>query len=277
VGLFSGWSDPDDDDGGAGEGSSPWEGRGFIASAIVVGALVVCVLVWFFASANGEDTPATQPSVPPATTAPTDQPTEQPTDEPTSTPGTPPPPVDAAGGCKAKNVDQKPPKVAPVAVTWLFDADMLIPLQRQAGPASQDPDGLRHCYAHSPTGAVLAAMVTLAQLRNPALSEAVLQRRTTGAGRSIALKAAKSPRTPDGTPAQPPQFTGFKILDYQPTRAIIAIALQTDVDKVASLPVTMAWSSGDWKMVLQEDGSINGDASPDLLGSLDGYVRFGGA
>jgi hypothetical protein len=284
VGLFSGWSDPDDDGGDDGEGSSPWEGRGFIASAIVVGALVVCVLVWFFASANGGDTPATQPSVPPATTAPTDQPTEQPTqpvatptDEPTSTPGTPPPPVDAAGGCKAKNVDQKPPKVAPAAVTWLFDAQMLIPLQPQAGPASQDSDGLRHCYAHSPTGAVLAAMVTLAQLRNPALSEAVLQRRTTGPGRSIALKAAKSPPTPGDTTAQPPQFTGFKILDYQANRAIIAIAVRTDVDKVASLPVTMAWSSSDWKMVLQVDGSINGDAAPDLLASLDGYVRFGGA
>jgi hypothetical protein len=99
--------------------------------------------------------------------------------------------------------------VAPVAVTWLFDADMLIPLQRQAGPASQDPDGLRHCYAHSPTGAVLAAMVTLAQLRNPALSEAVLQRRTTGVGRSIALKAAKSSPTPDDdNPAAPASKAG---------------------------------------------------------------------
>lgn len=74
-----------------------------------------------------------------------------------------------------------------------------------------------------------------------------------------------------------PQFTGFKVLDYLPNRAIISVAVRIDARSVGSLPVTMGWSGGDWKMVLQEDGSINGEVEPDLLGSLDGYVRFGGA
>jgi hypothetical protein len=286
VGLFSGRQDTDDGDAG-GDESSPWEGRGFIAAAIVVGALVVCALVFIFARGGGQ-TPTTQPSETPSTSSPTEQPSDQPTrppatpgDEPTRTPATPTTPapiIDPAGGCKSKSADQQVPRVAPAAVTWLFEANMLIPLQRRGGPASQDADGLRHCYAHSPTGVVLAAMVTLGQLRNPDLTEAVLQRRTApGPGRTKALAAAKSTPTPRNDAAQTAQFTGFKILDYLPNRAIISIAVRIDAEKVASLPVTMAWSGGDWKMVLQADGTINGDVAPDLLGSLDGYVSFGGA
>jgi hypothetical protein len=282
VGLFS--SGPDSGDGADGDGASPWEGRGFVASAIIVGALAVCGLFWLFARDDGQ-TPATQPPVIGTTTAPADRPTDGPTrppatpvGEPTRTPTTPPPANDATGGCKARNVDQRRPRVAPPAVTWTFEADMLIPLQRQGGPARQDASGLRYCYAHSPTGAVLAAMVTLGQLRNPDLTDAVLQRRVApGPGRDVAMRLARNSRTPRVTSAQTSQFTGFKIVDYLADRAIISVAVRVDARSVGSLPVTMAWSGGDWKLVLQDDGSINGDVEPDLLGSLDGYVRFGGA
>lgn len=280
MGLFTRDSD---DDAGTDETSSPWEGRGFVASAIVVGALAVCGLVWLFAR-DGEQTPATQPSVTATTAAPTEQPTDGPTrppatpdEEPTRTPSAPPT-ENAAGGCKAKNVDKRPPRVAPPAVSWIFEADMMIPLQQQGGPARQDPNGLRYCYAHSPTGAVLAAMVTLGQLRNPELYEAVLQRRVApGRGRTLAMTQARTSPTPDAGIERIAQFTGFKIIDYLPNRAIISVAVRLDASRVGSLPVTMTWHDGDWKMVLQTDGTINGEVQPDLLGSLDGYVRFGGA
>jgi hypothetical protein len=280
VGLLN-RSDPDDDGGAE---TTAWDGRGFVASAIVVGALAVCALVWVLSRGDGGQTPSTQPPVTEATTAPTEQPSEQPPrppatpgEEPTRTPTTPPP-NNSVGGCKAKSVDRRVPRVAPPAVSWTFESDMLIPLQRQGGPATQDADGLRHCFAHSPTGAVLAAMVTLGQLRNPDLADAVIQRRVApGPGRTAALAAAKTSPTPRNNVGPTPQFTGFKVLDYLPNRAIISVAVRIDARSVGSLPVTMGWSGGDWKMVLQEDGSINGEVEPDLLGSLDGYVRFGGA
>ena len=261
-----------------------WQERGFIASAIVVGAVVVCLLVWFFARDTG--TPTTQPTTSPTVVVPTEQPTDEPTvppatptDEPTSTatPAPSGPPTPGSGGCKLKSPNQKIPLVAPTAVSWQFEADMLIPLQQEGGPAVTDRTGVRSCFAHSPTGAVLAAMVTLGQIRNPALTDDVLATRIApGPGRNLAISEARVTRTPrsEGDVAQ---FTAFKVIDYTTDRAIVYIAVQLDDRKVAALPVTLTWLRGDWKVVLQEDGSFNGSVQPDLLQSLDGYVGFRGA
>jgi len=67
------------------------------------------------------------------------------------------------------------------------------------------------------------------------------------------------------------------VIDYEPTKAIISIAVQIDPQSVAALPMTLLWLKGDWKVVLQPDGSFNGEVAPDVLQSLQGYVRFGGA
>ena len=281
MGLFSGRSgDGDDDD----AGKSPWENRGFVASAIVIGAVVVCVIVFLVLGRTGGDQPGAGSTPTPSLTEPTDLPSDQPSeppatpgDDPSSTPVTPPPVNNAVGGCKAKNPDQRIPRTAPPAVSWQFETDMLIPLQAQGGPATTDANGLRYCFAHSPTGAVLAAMVTLGQIRNPDLTKAVLQHRIVpGAGRTRALNENRTSPTPRNT-GDVSQFTGFKVVDYLPARAIVAVAVQVDFRSVASLTLTLMWQGGDWKVVLQPDGSFNGDVAPDILGSLDGYVRFGGA
>jgi len=280
MAWFSGRNSPDDD-ASTTDPAFGWENRGFVASAIVVGAVVVCVVIWLVAGGGGNN-PTAQPSVTPGTVEPTEQPTTQPTGPP-ATPGEPttrptPPPVNTGtGGCKNKTPDLRIPRAAPPAVTWQFETDMLIPLQAQGGPASTDAAGLRSCFAHSPTGAVLAAMVTLGQIRNPDLTEAVLRSRIApGAGRTRALSEVRSSPTPRNS-GETSQFTGFKVIDYLPDRAIVSIAVRLDAQKVASLPVTLLWSGGDWKLVLQPDGSFNGDVAPDVLQSLEGYVRFGGA
>jgi hypothetical protein len=283
VGLFSKGPDSGsgDDDAG-GEGTSFWQERGFVASAIVVGAVVVCLLVWFFARDTG--TPTTQPTDSPSTVVPTEQPTEEssvpatPTGQPTGT-TTPSsgPTASGPGGCRLKHPDQTIPRVAPLAVTWQFEADMLIPLQQEGGPAVTDRTGVRSCFAHSPTGAVLAAMVLLGQIRNPQLTDYVLAKRVVpGPGRNRAAVEARTITTPRNL-GQVPQFTGFKVIDYLPNRAIMSIAVQVDDRNVAALLVTMAWSGGDWKAVLQDDGSFNGAVAPEVLQSLDGFVGFRGA
>ncbi|GAA0936835.1 hypothetical protein GCM10009554_24670 [Kribbella koreensis] len=282
MGLFS-----RDDDSGAGGGGTGdeaiWQGRGFVASVIVVGAVLVCLLVWFVA--RGNNTPASQPSAPTTRTAPTEQPTEEPTEaatppaEPTGT-TTPPPsrPKPGRGGCKTLNPDQRIPRTTPTAVTWEFEADMLIPTQQEGGPALTNSAGVRSCFAHSPTGAVLAALVTLGQIRNPDLTIPVLRERfVPNQGLQLALAEGRATPPTPGQTKSVAQFTAFKVLDYLPTRAIIAIAVRIDDKNVASIPVTMAWSKGDWKGVLQTDGSFNGSTEPDLLQSMTGYVRFGGA
>jgi hypothetical protein len=283
MGLFS--RDPDSglgDGDAVRESTSFWQERGFVASAIVVGAVVVCLLVWVFARGSG--TPASQQTPAPTAVVPTEQPTEEPpvppatpTEEPTgtTTPGTPPP-INGPGGCKNKHPDPRIPRSAPPAVTWQFDADMLIPLQVAGGPATTASNGVRSCFAHSPTGAVLAALVLLGQIQNPDLTDAVLATRVVpGPGRNRAIAEAKDPSTLDATGQV--QFAGFKVIDYLPDRAIIQVAAELNHQDVASLPVTMVWSDGDWKAALRPDGSFNGEVAPDVLVGLDGYVRFSGS
>ncbi|MFI6680694.1 hypothetical protein [Kribbella sp. NPDC050470] len=285
MGLFSrdsGSGSAGGDGDGDASGSSFWQDNGFIASAIIVGAVVVCLIVWLFARDPG--TPASQPSTSPSVVEPTEQPTEEPsvppatpTGRPTSTVTPSGPPTPGVGGCKLKKPDQRIPRMAPSAVTWQFEADMLIPLQQEGGPAVMDRTGVRSCFAHSPTGAVLAAMNVLGQIRNPDLTDEVLATRVVpGPGRNRAITEARVSTTPrnEGKVAQ---FIGFKVFDYLPDRAVLQIAVQIDETKIASLPVTMQWYRSDWRAVLQEDGSFNGETAPDVLQSLDGYVRFRGA
>lgn len=280
MGLFSGRTGSTDSESSE---SSILEGRGILAAGIVIGAVVVCLVVWLVVGSGDPNPPATAPTTSPSVAEPTEEPTEQPT-EPPATPGdeptatvTPPPINNASGGCKAKNPDQRIPRTALPAVSWQFETDMLIPLQAAGGPAVTDSSGVRRCFAHSPSGALLAAMVTLGQVRNPQLTEDVLRTRMApGAGLTKALAAVRAtPPTPSS--GRTSQFTGFKFIDYQANRAIISIAVQIEYSNVGSLPITVVWSGGDWKVALQPDGTFNGSVAPDVLRSLDGYVRFGGA
>lgn len=282
MGLFS--RDPDSGGDSDGEKTSFLEERGFVASAIVIGAVLICLVVWAVAS-NGSDTPAANPSQSPSTIAPTEQPTEPtgppatPTEQPTATQTAPPPPNSHTGGCHDSNPDQAIPRLAaPVAVTWQFEGEMLVPIQAAAGPASTATNGVRSCFAHSPTGAVFAAMVLLGQVQNPEVSVAALKTRVlAGPGRTAAITAARNELQTPPTEAGDVQFSGFKVLYYTTTQAIIQIVANLNNKAYGALPITMQWSHGDWYAVLQDDGTFNGSVEPDILSSLNGYVRFSGA
>lgn len=279
MGLFS-RSSGSDDDGGGDESTGFWQERGFVAGAVILGAVVICALLWVF---TRDTTPDAQPSPTPVPTVsePTDGPTEEPTQppatpDPTTTPK-PTPPVLGTGGCKTAKPPQGIPRVAPVGVTWQFESDMLFPLQQQAGPAAMDRNGVRSCFAHSPTGAVFATFVLLAQIKNPVLTADVLATRVApGPGRDAAVAQNRATPTPRDE-NRSGQFAGFKVIDYEPDRAIISIAVRFDERTIGALPVTMIWTGKDWQGKLQADGSFNGSTQPDLLGSLESYVGFQGA
>jgi hypothetical protein len=286
VGLFSRDSDSGDESDGA--TTSFLEERGFIASAIVIGAVLICVVVWFLVGDRSDD-PVANPGPSPSTIVPTAQPTGQesseppvePTAVPTETRTPPPEPNSGTGGCHNKNPSQKIPRlVAPVAVSWQFEGKMLVPIQAANGPASTSPNGVRSCFAHSPTGAVLAAMVTLGQLQNPETAAATVQTRVyPGAGKEAALaQLAQRSSTPSAVAGEL-QFAGFKVLDYpqNATRALVQIVSDYNGRAYGAMPITMRWYRNDWYVELQPDGSLNGQTEPDILTSLSGYVRFSGS
>ncbi|MFI5735953.1 hypothetical protein ACIA49_37920 [Kribbella sp. NPDC051587] len=283
MGLFSRSSGSDDDGGGDGESTGFWQERGFVAAAVVLGAVVICLVLWVVLRGSGTPDAQPRPTPVPTVTDPTSGPTDEPsgpatpTDDPTATPTVTKPPVLGSGGCKTANPPQGIPRVAPVGVTWQFEDDMLFPAQQAAGPAAMDRNGVRSCFAHSPTGAVFATFVLLAQIKNPALTADVLATRVApGPGRNAAIAQNRATPTPRDE-NQSGQFAGFKVIDYQPDRAIISIAVRFDERTVGALPVTMVWNGKDWQGKLQPDGSFNGSTQPDLLGSLESYVGFQGA
>lgn len=289
MGLFRRDQDSGEDADGAGTGML--QQRGLVAGGIVVVALVLC-LVAFLVLSGGSGTPTSTPTETPRTTEPTDQPTDEPTDEPSGPPATPdptgsttprvtPPPANnTVGGCHVAKPPQAIPRYyAPTAVTWQFDGAMLIPLQVAGGPAATRANGVRYCFAHSPTGAVLAAMVLLGQVQNRSTAIDVLKERVVpGPGQVKALAQAKAEmQTP--LDADDVQFAGFKVVAYSKdgSQAIIQVAAQLADQGIGALLVTMQWWKGDWYAVLQDDGSFNGTVEPDILSSLNGYVRFSGS
>jgi hypothetical protein len=273
MGLFSRDQETDD------ESQSPFEGRAFILSAIVVGAALVCGVALFFLGRDPETpgaTPTQQPSAP-VTTAPTEEPTGPPaTPDPTERPTR----RDGVLACKLAPNEEGLTE-APRAVSWDFEDGILIPTKADIGAAVIDDDGLRRCYRRSPAGAVFAAMTTLAQAQDPNQTMAVVQRRLApGPGQRKALAEARrvlaSP-TPDNVRNQlgQMQYVGYKINDYTPTRAVLSVAIQVEDQNIGGVAVTMLWHGGDWKVVLRSDGELGPD--PDLLATLDGYIAFKGA
>lgn len=283
MALFGRSDDDDRDDGERG----PWGSRGFVASVIVMAAVVICgfILLVIGNDDSPQSTPGQTPTAPP-TTGPTDSgPVGDPTTEPTSsepTPGDPTPvdptPVGPNGPCKIKAGDQRILSSAPTSVIWRFEGGLMVPTKQTIGPGGRDGDGVSSCFAHSPIGAVFAAMHTLAQVRDESIAAEVLERRmAANPGRTRALAEARANRR-NPTPGRAQtdlQFAGFKIVDYTPARAVISLAVQTDVEHIGGMAVTLRWVDGDWKIALRSDGSISGD--PDVLSALDGYVRFRGA
>lgn len=284
MALFGGRSDDDDRDD---DERGPWGSRGFVASVIVMIAVVICGLSLLFI--GGSDDPESAPSPSPSPTS--GQPTEPgPTEEPTSSAGptenpTPvdPTPVDPTppsrpGPCKVPPGDQRILSTAPASVIWKFEAGLLVPTKATIGPGARDANGVATCFARSPVGAVFAAMNALAQIRDESLAVAVLEKRMApGPGRTRAVNQARTAQrnaTP-GRAAADVQFVGFKVIDYTPTRTVLSLAVQTDIEHIGGMAVTLSWVDGDWRVALRSDGSISGD--PDVLSALDGYVRFRGA
>lgn len=262
---------------------SPFEGRAFVLSAIVVGAALVCGVALFFLGRDPGTpaaTPTQQPSAP-VTTAPTEEPTGPPaTPGPTQPPTTRPTAPDGPLPCTLPGSEEGLLE-APRAVSWDFEDGILVPTRSDLGAGIIGDDGVRRCYRHSPAGAVLAALVTLAQAQNPEHTVAIVkQRLAPGPGQRKALAEARNLKlspTPDNVRNQlgQMQYVGYKVNDYTPTRAVLSVAIQVEDKNIGGVAVTMVWQGRDWKVMLRSDGELGPE--PDLLATLDGYVAFRGS
>ncbi|WP_406054504.1 hypothetical protein [Kribbella sp. NBC_00889] len=229
---------------------------------VVVGAILVLV--------NRDDQPE-------ATPPPTAQPTgstsaSQPTEQPSATAG--PQKCDLPAG------RQTIPATPIHGATWDLVNRVAVPGANNLGPQRTDPDGVRRCFAHSPTGAVYAMYNYFAAMSPPGddsgeITFGVLRRiMTAGPNRARYfdyLRNAPDPGSSEGGV----QLVGFKVLDATADRATMLIAGQAGAGYV-STTWTLVWQDDDWKVLAPQPGEMAG-APYSPIADLTGFVPWRGA
>jgi hypothetical protein len=238
---------------------TPWAQPGFVGAAVVVAVLVVLGLILAVIGGN-EGSPATDAAkpAPPSASAPSRN------------------PADSACGLPAGS--QTVPSNTPRATKWELVGQIATPTaSRTIGPGSVD-GGLRSCFAHSPKGALYAAVNVIAMTADPKRRAAFIRKLTVpGVGRDRAL--ADLGQTDDAQNAATAlQVSGFKITDYRQESAVVDLLFRVDNGSQTGdvhLLQAMRWLDGDWKLALPDTGQpFDG---MDQLTSPVGYVPWKGA
>jgi hypothetical protein len=243
-------------------------GAGFVASALVVSAIVLCgvlVIVTRFAASSTVSEPAMPGARQQVSAAPADRPV---------TPDHPISGATGSPGCGQPAGDQSVPVAAPRDAEWVVYRRVVVPQSAQIGPGRTDADGFRHCFAHSPTGAVFAAYHAIAAFEDGAKAVATARKLLLpGPDRDRMLREVEleADQPADGESAQ---LAGFRIIDASRDRLSVALAMRVG-DGYGSATLTLAWYDGDWRVVAPRPGEQFG-APFAQLDDLAGFVPWGG-
>ena len=166
---------------------------------------------------------------------------------------------------------------APADLVWRSVAGLKVPTSRSDGPARTSPP---QGYSHTPQGAALAAangQAVLATAPDASWPEVVRTVTAPGPGRDQFAQArtlmSVSGSVPDEAAAT---FAGFKVTEYSDERAIVLVATTTPPDSDGAVlrtayPVQLAWTGGDWKLVLPTQAD---DVDAAEIATLDGFTTW---
>jgi hypothetical protein len=144
------------------------------------------------------------------------------------------------------------------------------------GPGVTDESGFRSCFAHSPTGALYAAMnvAALGSTGSPELVAKLADRLLVpGTGRDAAMQEASANVSSAGNNTTI-QVRGFIIKSYTPSEADIDLAFETNNGALGHSTLSMRWIDGDWKVKPADDGVTFSSVSQ--LHDLSGFVLWSG-
>ncbi|MGW6200232.1 hypothetical protein ACWF0M_29095 [Kribbella sp. NPDC055110] len=263
------------------EDKSPY-GPGFIASCVVVGAVLVCGIAMIVTGGGSSRSAAGSTSTAPAAIegAASDgqdgadsatQPVgaAQPDGVATPAPGT----GRGASSCGLRDGDQGVPSKAPTVDGWDVSRKVVVPRSAAFGPAKTDADGFRRCFAHSPTGALYAAYNTVAALADQGQAIPTVKKlMIPGASTDALIEELR--RQPPSTGSAASQVAGFRILDADHDRATIMLALPVESEYM-SATFTLVWQAGDWKVRPPQPGNPVG-APFSQLRNLNDFVAWSG-
>jgi hypothetical protein len=177
-------------------------------------------------------------------------------------------------GCPATAAGDALPAAPPGDVQWKSVGSIMVPTSATDGPARYD-GAVWECYAHNPTGAVLAAYDIFAGLASPDWHVIAEHDVIPGQGQQAYIAASQSQTYSEPAPGGIAQAVGFEILAYTAQQATVETLADAGDDQYQASELTVAWYDGDWKMVLTPDGESGPD--PQLVTSTDGFVLWGRA
>lgn len=241
-----------------------------VTAAIILALIAVAAIVALLTSGNDDQGAPPAPTPNPTATGSASVPTEEPT-----------PTTSGPQRCNLPAGDQTIPTTPIHGAQWSLVNRVAVPEAPAYGPQLRDSDGLRRCFAHSPTGAVYALYNYIAAMspKNDNSGEqtfAVLRRiMTPGPNRDRYiewLRTAEDPNPGDDTSVQ---LAGFKVIDATADRASILIAAQAG-NGYASSTWTLTWQGDDWRVVAPKPGEMAGDPYT-TIPDLTGFVPWQGA
>jgi len=233
---------------------SPWTQPKFVVSAAIVALIAILGLVLALRGPSRNSPPA-----PPAA-------------------GSPAAPLTGAGltdsSCGLPAGDQTVPRVAPAGTRWQLIGTMAAPTGTATYGPGANTKGVPTCFAHSPTGALYAAInfvaTTTAPSRRLSLTEVAA---ASGAGRDAALTRLSHEQL--SASSNSIQMAGFNVLNYEPQSMTADLLLRSGSGAFVHLTAPMTWESGTWKWVLPPSGDPGDNIQS--MPSAAGYVLWAGA
>jgi hypothetical protein len=175
--------------------------------------------------------------------------------------------------CQAGSADDTMPAAPPSDVTWKSIAAVPVPVSASYGP-TRYRGALWTCYRHDPMGAVLAVYEITAAVISSDWHQVVAAQFVPGPGQQAFISQSELETLPAVQPDQVAAPVGFQVVSYTPRRATIDTLAEAGNGEYQVVQNTVAWSAGDWKILLSPDGSNGPD--PQLVSSTDGFILWGG-
>ena len=186
-----------------------------------------------------------------------------------------PPPVAPAGGQTL--ADQTVPGSAPPGCDWQLVDAVAVPASAAAGPADVT-GGIPAGFAHSPTGALVAAVQIGFRLEtepNFAALTAADVADTPGKAKFLQVASALDvTNPPDPAPGTYLQLAGFQFVSYTPAAAVVQILTARPDGTFQVSTLTVVWADSDWKLVLGATGTESPDQQ--VVASTVGFIVWGG-
>jgi hypothetical protein len=172
-------------------------------------------------------------------------------------------PSGSTSGCTLPAGSQRTPSTAPPdGTTWQQVGSMQTP-QAPSTLGPQRTTGVWNtCFAHSPSGALLAAFNLWAE-GTAASPTAVAKHLAVGAPSNL----GNNERLDSGGPVQ---FAGYKYESYTPSSARMLVVIRGPQGKLGAAATTMRWVGDDWRYVFPPSGQLAFQVIPDL----SGYVTW---